>query len=537
MADSAGAARIAAVPDLGGDGPRGRVADAAVGRHRRRTGRHPARRMARRRLEPGGRVGGRRGADDDRRPVCVCGARHRVDLHAGPTSWLADADRRRSRAVAADPVRVRGAAAARRPVRQARSICQAVVRDRPPVAGGGGWRGARSPHRRGARAAPYTGRGVRVAVERLRDRRIGNLLGAGVAWPPGIDRRRAGDRGANPGGTPCRVHRAGWPWRTGGGRADVGADDGCGCGDRDVARVDQAHARGAVQQPGACVVAAGGILARVPLLVLTRAAAPCSIAAPPLRRARRFAALLKAQIAAAQQDLVRDRTPQHIAGGMLDRRAVPVERRQQVTRIGRLGAEMVLERFRGDGAIDMPVIDLCGEPYGQIPAAELRRKLAHAVARRAGDRLDCHFVDIASLPLFSQDLEARVPEPVSKLKADIEAAQALWFFTPEYNRGMPGVLKNAIDWASRPYGKNSFAGKPAAVAGASIGTIGTAIAQQQLRNALAYLDVPTLGQPEVFLHVKDDTFDAGGNIANAGTKQFLQGFADRYVEWLDKLLQ
>ncbi|WXJ77514.1 NADPH-dependent FMN reductase (plasmid) [Mycetohabitans endofungorum] len=174
---------------------------------------------------------------------------------------------------------------------------------------------------------------------------------------------------------------------------------------------------------------------------------------------------------------------------------------------------------------------------GSIRVDSWNKKLAHALARLAGDRLECRFIDIATLPLFSEDLEVQMPEPVSRLKLDIEAAQALWFFTPEYNRGLPGVLKNAIDWASRPYGKSSFAGKPAAVAGASIGTIGTAIAQQQLRNVLAYLDVPTLGQPEVFLHVKDDTFNADGDIANARTKQFLQGFADRYVEWLDKLLK
>lgn len=174
---------------------------------------------------------------------------------------------------------------------------------------------------------------------------------------------------------------------------------------------------------------------------------------------------------------------------------------------------------------------------GSIRADSLNKKLAHAVTKLAGDRIDCNFVDISRLPLFSQDLEAQTPEPVKKLKSEIEAAQAVWFFTPEYNRGIPGVLKNAIDWASRPYGKNSFAGKPGAVAGASVGAIGTAIAQQQLRNSLAYLDVATLGQPEVFVHVKDDTFDASGNLANESVKKFLQGYADKYVAWLDKNLK
>lgn len=93
-------------------------------------------------------------------------------------------------------------------------------------------------------------------------------------------------------------------------------------------------------------------------------------------------------------------------------------------------------------------------------------------------------------------------------------------------------MKNAIDIASRPYGTNSFAGKPAAVLGCSIGLIGTALAQQHLRNMLAYLDVPTLGQPEVFIHFTDDLIAADGTISKPGTQQFLQAFVDRYVAWI-----
>ena len=96
---------------------------------------------------------------------------------------------------------------------------------------------------------------------------------------------------------------------------------------------------------------------------------------------------------------------------------------------------------------------------------------------------------------------------------------------------MPGVLKNAIDHASRPYGQNAWAGKPAGVLGASIGAVGTAMAQQHLRNVLAYLDVPTLGQPEAFIHVKDGLFDDAGNIG-ADSRQFLQNWMDRYVAWV-----
>lgn len=99
---------------------------------------------------------------------------------------------------------------------------------------------------------------------------------------------------------------------------------------------------------------------------------------------------------------------------------------------------------------------------------------------------------------------------------------------------MPGVLKNALDHASRPYGQNAWAKKPAGVLGASIGAVGTAVSQQHLRNSLAYLDVPTLGQPEAFIQVRDDLFDDAGNIGNARTRKFLQTWMDQYVDWVKK---
>ena len=101
-----------------------------------------------------------------------------------------------------------------------------------------------------------------------------------------------------------------------------------------------------------------------------------------------------------------------------------------------------------------------------------------------------------------------------------------------YNRSVPGVLKNAIDIGSRPYGHSAFAGKPAAVIGASIGAIGTALAQQHLRNILAYLDMPVLGQPEAFVHFKEGLIDAQGGISNEGTRDFLQGFVDKFLAWI-----
>jgi chromate reductase len=110
------------------------------------------------------------------------------------------------------------------------------------------------------------------------------------------------------------------------------------------------------------------------------------------------------------------------------------------------------------------------------------------------------------------------------------------FVTPEYNRSLPGVLKNALDIASRPYGTNAFAGKPAAVLGISIAATGTALAQQHLRNILAYLDVAVLPQPEVFLKFTDDLIDPDGHISVESTQKFLQGFVDRYVAWVRKFV-
>ena len=168
---------------------------------------------------------------------------------------------------------------------------------------------------------------------------------------------------------------------------------------------------------------------------------------------------------------------------------------------------------------------------GSLRKDSLNRKLADAVAKLAPPEFSFKKVEIGDLPLYNQDDDANPSEPVKRLKAEIAASQGLLFVTPEYNRSMPGVLKNALDHASRPYGKNAWAGKPAGVLGASVGAIGTAVAQQHLRGVLAYLDVPTLGQPEAFIHAKDGFFDEAGNI-NGASNKFLQTWMDRYVAWV-----
>ena len=171
---------------------------------------------------------------------------------------------------------------------------------------------------------------------------------------------------------------------------------------------------------------------------------------------------------------------------------------------------------------------------GSLRAESFNRRLARAVEKLAPAELTFEVVRIDDLPLYSQDLDADYPPVCRRLKKDIESADALLFVTPEYNRSIPGVLKNAIDIASRPWGTNSFAGKPGAVLGASLGAAGTSMAQQHLRNVLAYLDVPTLGQPEVFIHFTNELIAANGKISNPATGKFLQKFVDRYVAWVKR---
>jgi chromate reductase, NAD(P)H dehydrogenase (quinone) len=170
---------------------------------------------------------------------------------------------------------------------------------------------------------------------------------------------------------------------------------------------------------------------------------------------------------------------------------------------------------------------------GSLRKDSLNRKLATAVAKLAPPEFTFKQVQIGDLPLYDQDEDANPKESVKRLKAEIKAAQGLLFVTPEYNRSVPGVLKNAIDHASRPYGQSAWAGKPAGIIGVSVGAIGTALAQQHLRNILACLDMPTLCQPDAYIHAKDGLFDTAGEIG-AESRQFLQSWMDKYVAWVKK---
>lgn len=170
---------------------------------------------------------------------------------------------------------------------------------------------------------------------------------------------------------------------------------------------------------------------------------------------------------------------------------------------------------------------------GSLRKDSFNQKLATALEKLFPADFSLIPVRIDDLPLYSQDNDGQPPESVTRLKAGIAAAQGVLFMTPEYNRSVPGVLKNAIDHASRPYGQNAWNGKPAGVIGVSIGSTGTAMAQQHLRNILAYLNMPTLAQPEAFIHHKDGLYDEAGNIGEASGK-FLQGWVDAYVAWVKK---
>ncbi len=169
---------------------------------------------------------------------------------------------------------------------------------------------------------------------------------------------------------------------------------------------------------------------------------------------------------------------------------------------------------------------------GSIRRESINRKLAGALAKLAQPGAEFVFAKIDDLPLFSQDLEPNPPASVTRLKKEIESADGVLLVTPEYNRSIPGVLKNAIDWASRPYGKNSFDGKPAAALGTSQGAVGTAAAQQHLRSILTHLNVVLMGQPEGYIVYKPSMVDETGHVADENVRKFLQLYVDKFTAWV-----
>lgn len=170
---------------------------------------------------------------------------------------------------------------------------------------------------------------------------------------------------------------------------------------------------------------------------------------------------------------------------------------------------------------------------GSLRKDSMNRKLASALVSLAQDEFSFREILIRDLPLYDQDDDANPAQSVQEFKGAIRASHGVLFVTPEYNRSIPGVLKNALDHASRPYGESVWAGKPAGVIGASMGVIGTALAQQHLRNILGFLDMPILGQPEAYIQIKDGFFDEEGTIG-ARSRTFLKNWMDKYAAWIKR---
>ena len=159
---------------------------------------------------------------------------------------------------------------------------------------------------------------------------------------------------------------------------------------------------------------------------------------------------------------------------------------------------------------------------GSLRNGSFNTNLLQAAIELAPEGVEIKMMEIGSLPMYNQDLEAAFPQEAQMLKDAIEGADGVIFATPEYNRSIPSVLKNAIDWASRPWGQNSFAKKPILILGASVGPIGTAVAQNHLKTIMNYLDTHVVGQPEFYMGTAQDKFDATGKLTDESSREHLR---------------
>jgi chromate reductase len=169
---------------------------------------------------------------------------------------------------------------------------------------------------------------------------------------------------------------------------------------------------------------------------------------------------------------------------------------------------------------------------GSLASGSINRKLAKALTRLAPEHLECTEIPIRELPLYSYDYDADFPPVAKAFKNAIAAVDAVLFVTPEYNRSIPGGLKNAIDWASRPYGQNSFTRKPSAVIGTSPGAIGTAVAQQQLRSVLSFCNSPQMNAPEAYIQFTPGLITDDGDVTNASTAEFLRNYMAEFHRFI-----
>jgi chromate reductase len=169
-----------------------------------------------------------------------------------------------------------------------------------------------------------------------------------------------------------------------------------------------------------------------------------------------------------------------------------------------------------------------GYLIGSLATKSINRKLAKSLARLAPPELHMSEILFRDLPLYSYDYDTDFPPPAKVFKAAIAAVDAILFVTPEYNRSIPGGLKNAIDWASRPYGTNSFTRKPSAVIGASPGAIGTAIAQQNLRSVLSFCNSPQMNAPEAYIQFTPGLIGDDGEVTDEKTEEFLRNYMSEF---------
>ena len=177
-----------------------------------------------------------------------------------------------------------------------------------------------------------------------------------------------------------------------------------------------------------------------------------------------------------------------------------------------------------------------GYLIGSLASQSINRKLAQALIRLAPDNLEFSEIGFGELPLYSYDYDESFPDVARAFKDAIKASDAILFVTPEYNRSIPGALKNAIDWASRPYGTNAFARKPSAVIGASPGAIGTAVAQQDLRSVLGFLNAPQMNAPEAYIQFTPGLITDDGEVTVQSTEEFLRNYMKEFKTFIERVL-
>lgn len=177
-----------------------------------------------------------------------------------------------------------------------------------------------------------------------------------------------------------------------------------------------------------------------------------------------------------------------------------------------------------------------GYLIGSLASQSINRKLASALVRLAPAELAFREISIGGLPLYSYDYDADYPAVARQFKESIAEVDAILFVTPEYNRSIPGALKNAIDWASRPYGQNAFARKPSAVIGTSPGSIGTAVGQQHLRSVLSFCNSPQMNSPEAYIQFTPDLIRENGEVTRDSTAEFLKTYMAEFHAFIERVM-